>query len=99
MVKYVYAIQCFHNCPVHDGGTNSGLRKADTLDEILDFALKNLNEYGIMDVIDIESDDEIDIVYYHETHRFNGIGLRINNVLIKRTIDDGQGNLIWEMNE
>ena len=45
MIKYVYSIEYFYNCPVHDGGTEYGLKKAETLDEVLDFALKNLNEY------------------------------------------------------
>jgi hypothetical protein len=96
MIRFVYSIEYFPNCPVHEGGINRGLKKAKTLDEILDFTLNNLNEYGVTDVIDVESDDEIMISYYTETHRFNGIGLFINNVLIKRTVDDGRGNLIWE---
>ena len=99
MVKYVYAIEYFPNCPVHDGGMNHGLKKADNLDEVLDYALKNLNEYGVTDIVDVESDDEVSIVYYSETHRFNGLALYINNKLIKRTVDDSQGNLIWEINE
>jgi hypothetical protein len=99
MIKYVYSVEYIPNCPVHDSRIYSGLKKTETLDEILDFALKYLNEYFIRDIIDIKSDNDIAIAYYSETHRFNGLGLSINNKFIKGTIDDGRGNLIWEMNE
>jgi len=99
MVKYVYVIEYFPNCPVHDASIYSGLKKAETLDEILEFALNNLNEYTVTDIIDIESEDEFEIKYFQETHRFNGLALYINEKLIKWTVDDGRGNLIWEINE
>lgn len=99
MVKYVYAIEYLPNCPVHGSGMFSGLKKASTLDEIMEFALENLNYYVIIDIIDIESQDKLGVKYFQETHRFNGLALYINEKLIKRTVDDGRGNLIWEINE
>lgn len=95
MYRYVFCYEYYPNCPVHDGGVYTGLRKVESLEEIMDFALENLNEFGIIDIISLNDDDELYIKYNEESHQFNGIEIYINNELVKYTADNGAGKLVW----
>jgi hypothetical protein len=95
MIRYVFSYEYFSNCPVHDGGMYYGLKTAETREELLRFAKNNLNHYHILDVIDVTGDDEISFDYEAESHRYCGIKFYLDTELMKRTADDGSGNLIW----
>lgn len=96
MIKYVYAVEFFPNCPVHGMGIFNGLKTAENLDEICEYALINLNEFHITDVIDIKNtENNIDFEYFSETHRYSGIILYLNSKKIKYTGDNGSGKLMW----
>ena len=97
MKGYVFSIEYFPNCPKHDGGIYSGLEKVESEEELLFFALRNLNYKHIIDVIDLsDTHDEISFNYIAESHRFCCIEYHKDGDLIKRTVDNGSGILIWK---
>ena len=93
--EFVIAIEYYPNCPVHDGGVFIGMQKLLFEEDILDYALENLNKYHIIDAISILTNDEIELEYEQEVHRYCGIKYIKNDKIIKRTIDNGSGELIW----
>jgi hypothetical protein len=95
MKTYVFSYEYFPNCPTHDGGLYHGLKSVETEEELLEFALKNLNYFHILDVLVVGDDDEIEFDYESESHRYNGIKFFKDTKLVKRTVDDGKGSLIW----
>jgi hypothetical protein len=97
MNGFVFSIEYFPNCPRHDGGKYSGLERVNTENELLSFALRNLNHKHILDVIDLSDRyDEISFEYIAESHRFCGIEYHKDGDLIKKTVDNGSGILIWK---
>ncbi len=96
MKIYVFSYEYFPNCPRHDAGIYSGLKRVANEDELLRFALVNLNENHILDVLLLNDNDELEFIYIPETHKYYGIEYYKNNNLIKRTVDNGSGILIWK---
>jgi hypothetical protein len=96
MKTYVFSYEYFANCPAHEGGMYHGLKTVGSEEELLEFALKNLNYQHILDVLVIDGDDEIEFDYESESHRYCGIKFFRDADLVKRTVDDGSGNLIWK---
>lgn len=94
MTKFVFAFEYYPNCPIHDGGSFSGLKKTNNLDEVLDFALKNLNIFGVLDIVSVDDDNEYYIDYITESHRYCGFILYVNDSKVAYTADNGSGELV-----
>lgn len=95
MNGFVFSYEHFSNCPTHDGGKYHGLKFVRKEDEMLDFALRNLNYFHILDVIDLSGNKDIEFDYEAESHRYCCIKYYVDADLIKRTVDNGSGMLIW----
>lgn len=95
MEGFVFSYEYYPNCPRHDAGIYSGLKRVENEDELLRFALANLNDKHILDVLSLDDTDELEFVYIPETHRYCGIEFYKNSDLVKRTADNGSGILIW----
>jgi hypothetical protein len=92
-----YVDTCNGNCPICIGFDFYKLIKFDAFDDVLVFALKNMNDLHIRAVIDINNDDQYEFKYGGQSkHSFHSIEAFKNSHLIALTFDIGNGNLYWE---
>lgn len=103
-MKYIAEIEYYPNCPTCNGGSPSRLEFFDSLHDMLEYALKNLNEYGINEVYRMNFKNKtakiitdlgsMKLHYEYGRHRLNGITFQCKGLKL-RTVDNGSGKLIW----
>lgn len=103
-MKYIAQMEYYPNCPTCDGGYPSQLKFFDSIEEMLIYALENLNEYGIVEVYRVNFKNKsakilteygpMKVNYEYGRHRHTGIKFQCKGLKI-RTADDGKGNTIW----
>lgn len=100
-MKFIFSYKYFANCPVHEGGEYKGLKIIKGEEKFLSYLLDNLNAFHVMDVLIISGsgiiNDDVEVIYESETHRYNGIKYYVEGNLTYKTIDNGSGELIWEI--
>lgn len=102
MNKEIFVVSTEHypNCPVHDGGFDSGLKVFYSERGLIEYALTNLNENHITNIVLIKdgekSDDEYRFKYEPSSHSYVGIEVLKNEKPIFRTIDNGSGTKVWD---
>lgn len=94
-IEFTTWIEYFPNCPVHDGGVFEEVHKFKNLEEIKQYALKNINEFHIIEIHSLKSKDVYTLEYVPDSHIYVGIILRKNNEIIARAIEDEDINLVW----
>lgn len=91
----VAVIEKYHNCPVHDGGVYSGMIKFNDINDIKDYVLANLNYTHVVDIM-VFNDDFLVVNYEKGGHSFTGASISVNKKTVCRTIDNGEGKIMWE---
>jgi len=94
-MKYICPVEYYPNCRVHEGGFYDSVKFFENKKQLLDYALKFIVEYVILDIFNIKGKSVGKVEYELGTHNCTGIRLRIKKENY-RTIDNGKGNLIWE---
>src|SRR3972149_622942 len=97
MLIYVIACESFRNCPTHDGGSYSRMLTFDTEQEIMEWALANLNEEHGTDILSVGEDSKLELSYEPSGHKYVGIRFSRDGKVTHRTVDDGRGKMIWEV--
>jgi len=91
---YLCPIEYYPNCRGHDGGYYNGVEFFKTTEDLLYYALKQIDEYVILDIYDSSGRKVGKVEYEISSHRCSGIKITIDDKKY-RTIDNGKGNLIW----
>lgn len=94
-MAYVYSYEYLSNRPIRDGGKYHGLKMVNSERDLLDFAIKNLNYFHILDVIDTTEEKEIEFEYDIENNRYSGIKYHVNYKLVKKTVMGDFDRLVW----
>ena len=95
-IRYVFSYEAFLGPSAYNAAIYSGIKPAFTLDEMLSFAINNINKYHILDVLDLIESDNIEFIYKRkEGHIFSEIMLYINGTLVKKTTTNEKNDLIW----
>jgi len=90
----VAATEAFFSCPVHDGGTYSGMIKVANFEQLQHEVITGLNSRHIDDVLSFNG-YEYDVKYDADKHSFVGATIYEDGVKICATADNGSGKLYW----
>ena len=93
--KYICPVNSYPNCRGHDGGYYSHVEFFNSLEDMLKWALENINDYEIIEVYNSDGKKVGKIEYAISNHRCSGITFSSPGMII-RTIDNGSGKLIWK---
>ena len=97
-MRYVCNVRYYANCRAHDGATSYHLKFYNSLEEILDHMLKNINDSEIFAIYSTHNGSLISQPKYEVSgHSCSGISVRIKTMKI-RTSDNGHGKLVWKSN-
>lgn len=94
-IKYIYPIKYYPNCRGHDGGDYSSTKFFESKEQLLDFALKEINESEILEIYNSQGYKVGVVEYELSSCKCSGIKIIIEDYKY-RTIDDGKGTLIWD---
>jgi len=95
-IEFVAALEIVGNgCPIHDGGVYYMMEQFASLDEVKKYAIENINEKHVMELLSVSTEDVYTIEYVPESHMYIGIILKKNNEIIARAIEDEDINLVW----
>ena len=95
-IEFIAALEIFGNgCPVHDGGVYYMMEQFTTLEEVKKYAIENINEKHIMELLSVLTEDIYTIDYIEDSHTYAGIVIKKNNEIIARAIEDEDINLVW----
>jgi hypothetical protein len=90
----VVATESFFNCPVHDGGTYSGMEKVADFEQLKNMVLSGLNNRHVNDVLSFDG-HEYEVSYEAASHSFIGVSIYIDGTKRCHTEDNGSGKLRW----
>ena len=94
-IRYIGVVNCYLGCPVHESSSYNRLERFEYITDIAEFCLKHLNEYEIIDVLDLLDENVISVEYQLSHHSVIGFKILLDdNYEFVRTIDDSHGKLI-----
>ncbi|MFW6242729.1 MAG: hypothetical protein ACOC2W_01065 [bacterium] len=100
MINFVFAYESYlDECPVHSTGIFCSLKKSETIEDILNFAVNNINVFSVIEIVSLNDENEYELEYIPENHKYKGINFYVNGIKKKYTYDYGDGNLIWKESE
>jgi len=90
----VAAIEEFFNCPVHSGGTYSGMIRLANIGQLQHEVITGLNSRHIDDILSFNGHEYV-VKYDADKHSFIGASIYEDGVKICATADNGSGKLYW----
>jgi len=100
---FVFATSYYCNCRVHDGGSYSDLIFKTEWQGVLDYILETRQDTEVHDIYSVKSDLDWEMyaeVYYEfSNHSVSGIKIKVKGDFKYRTVDNGSGTLIWEIQD
>ncbi|KKL99603.1 hypothetical protein LCGC14_1812720 [marine sediment metagenome] len=95
MKKYICPVEYYPNCRGCDAGFYSSTEFFSTVDELLDFILKNKDEHAVIEILDLNGEDIGEANYEIGRHNVVGIVVKVEGKKY-RMIDDGRGNKLFK---
>ena len=92
---FVCAVQYYPNCRGHDEGYYHSVQFFKTFQQVLDYAIKEIAENEIVGFYSKTGEHLGEFKYEISGHNASGIKFESETIKL-RTIDDGNGNLIWK---
>lgn len=96
MNNFICVVEYFPNCRGCDGGFYDSLKFFETCNDMLQFALENIDDYEIVDCYNIDGEKVGKFKYETSSHRCTGIFFEDEEVEMK-TVDNGLGRLLWSI--
>lgn len=90
----VVAKESFLNCPVHDGGTYTGMEKVHNFESLQNMVINGLNREHVKDMLSFDG-HEYNVKYEVGGHSYIGIAIYIDRKKVCYTEDNGSGKLRW----
>ena len=93
--NYICPVEWFPNCRTCDSGYYNQVKFFKTEKELLDYALKSMQDHEIMGIYNPMGKKMGKLIYEKGHHKITGLIFISKNKQI-RTVDDDNGKLIWE---